>query len=434
MICSIISIGTELSLGLIVNDNSRYIAEKVTDMGIECRYMLTTGDSIGEIVNVIRYGLKYSDVIIVNGGLGPTDDDITRKAVARALKLRLVRDKSLDGASFKFLREKRNKSITERLLRQSYIPKGAYPIKPVLGSASGFRITLSSGKILFCIPGVPKEMRSMFEEDVMPFLKEKMEEISLKGSGLKIRRSVLLATDISETETEEKIKDVASDARKNDVRMGITVNPGLVKIILLAKAKDIKEADRNLRKIEENISKKLGSCFYGKDNSLISDNLKEAIKRTGSNLTLSTAESITGGLASSTVTDTPGSSEFFLGGVVSYSEFSKTRLLGVDKEILNRYGAVSREVCLEMAKKAKEIFKSDYSLSVTGFAGPEKENEKAGLVYCCILGPDHYEKVYEKIFHGSRCEVKFRVVQFILNELRVTINEKYLKKRTDGDR
>lgn len=434
MICSIISIGTELSLGLIVNDNSRYIAEKVTDTGMECRYMFTTGDSAGEIVNVIRYGLKYSDVIVVNGGLGPTDDDITRKAVARALKLKLVRDKSLDEASFKFLKEKRNKKITERLLRQSYIPEGAYPIKPRIGSASGFRISTGSGKILFCIPGVPKEMRSMLEEDVMPFLKEKMEEMSLKGSGLKIRRSVLLATDISETETEEKIKNIAADAGKNNVRMGITINPGLVKIILLAKAKDIKEADRNLRKIEEKISEKLGSCFYGRDNSLISDNLKEAIKKTGSNLTLSTAESMTGGLVSSIITDTPGSSEFFLGGVVSYSDFSKIRLLSVGKNILNRYGAVSREVCLEMAKQVKEIFKSDYSLSVTGFAGPEKENEKAGLVYCCILGPDHYEKTYEKVFHGGRGEVKFRAVQFIVNELRVTINEKYLKKRPDGSR
>lgn len=433
MICSIISIGTELNLGLIVNNNSRYIAEKFTDMGMECRYMLTTGDNAAEIVNVIKYGLKYSDVIIVNGGLGPTDDDITRKAVARALKLRLIRDKSLDEASFKFLREKRNKKITERLLRQSYIPEGAYPIKPVLGSASGFRITLNNGKILFCIPGVPKEMRSMLEGDVIPFLKEKIEEASLKGSGLKIRRSVLLATDISETETEEKIKDIVADASKNNVRMGITVNPGLVKIILLAKAKDTKEADGNLKKIEKKISEKLGSCFYGKDNSLISDNLKEAIKRADSGLTLSTAESMTGGLVSSIITDTPGSSEFFLGGIVCYSNFSKTRLLSVDKKILDRYGAVSQEVCLEMAKKVKEIFNSDYSLSITGFAGPEKENEGTGLVYCCILGPDHYGKVYEKVFHGSRCEVKFRAVQFIVNELRVAINKKFLKKRPDGD-
>lgn len=429
MICSIISIGTELSLGLILNDNSRYIAERVTDIGIECRYMYTVRDSTEEIVNVIKQSFKYSDVIIINGGLGPTDDDITREAVARVLKLKLVRDKNLDETSLKFKRKIKNRKIMERLLRQSYIPEGSFPIKPELGSASGFRIISDNGKILFCIPGVPKEMRSMFEEAVVPFLKEKIKGEGLKEGELKIRKSTLLTTGISETEIEEKTKGILREAEEINVQIGITANPGLIKIILVAKARDIIEADRNLKKIEDKISRKLGNCFYGKDNSLISDNLKEVIKRAGGNLTVSTAESITGGLISSIITDTPGSSEFFLGGIVSYSDYSKIKLLNVDRSILKKYGAVSREVCLEMAKKVKGIFKSDYSLSVTGYAGPEAEDKKVGLVYCCILGPDHYEKIYEKVFYGNRYEVKFRVAQFILNELRMSINDKHLKKR-----
>ncbi len=423
MICSIISIGTELSLGLIFNENSKYIAERVTDMGLECKYMFTVRDSVEEIVNVLKQSLRYSDLIIVNGGLGPTDDDITRKAVAQVLKLKLIRDKSLDETSLKFIRKIKNKRITERLLRQSYIPEGSFPIKPKIGSASGFRAMLGNRKIIFCIPGVPKEMRSMFKEDIEPFLKKKIEK-DLKEKGLKIKKSILLTTDISETEIEEKVKEIVDEAKEINVQIGITANPGLTKIMLVAKAMDVIKAGENLRKIEKKILNKLGSCFYGKDNSLISDNLKETIKKTGSNLTISTAESVTGGLISSILTDTPGSSEFFLGGIVSYSNYSKVKLLNVDKSILEKYGAVSREVCIEMAKKVKRIFNSDYSLSVTGYAGPEAENKKIGLVYCCILGPDCYEKIYEKFFQGTRSEIKFRTAQFILNELRKSINER----------
>jgi len=432
MDCSIISIGTELTLGLILNENSRYIAERLADIGLECKYMFTVRDNAAEIMNVVEQGLKYSDVIIINGGLGPTDDDITRGAVSEVLKKRLIRDEKLDKTSLKFKKKVKDKNITERLLRQSYIPEGSFPIKPKIGSASGFRIMLDNGKVLFCIPGVPKEMKSMFEESIVPFLERKVKEEGLERNGLILRKSTLLTTDISETEIEEKIKKIMVEARKINVEVGIIANPGLIKIILLAKGRDVIEADRNLRKIEDKISKKLGNYFYGKDDSIISDSLKEVIKKvnkkTGSKLSISTAESITGGLISSMITDTPGSSDFFLGGIVSYSDFSKMKLLNVDRIVLKKYGAVSRKVCIEMAENAKNIFNSDYSVSVTGYAGPEAKDKKVGLVYCCITGPERYKKTYKRIFSGNRCEIKFRVAQFILNELRITINERYLKE------
>jgi nicotinamide-nucleotide amidase len=426
---SIISIGTELNLGLILNENSKYIAERITELGIECRYMFTVSDDPGEISNVLKQSLKYSDLIIISGGLGPTDDDVTRSAVASALNLKLIRDRSLDSTSLKFVRKSRSKKITERLLRQSYIPEGSFPIRPELGSASGFRVELNKSKIIFCIPGVPKEMRSMFEKDIMPFLKERIKSKDLKGNMFKIKKSTLLTTDISETEVEEKIKEITYEAKKSNVQIGITAGPGLTKIILVAKSHDSLEADQNLKKIEEKISGKLGNYFYGKDDTLISDNLKETIAKIGGNLTISTAESITGGLISSIITDTPGSSKFFLGGIVSYSNYSKVKLLNIDENILNKYGAVSREVCLNMARKVREAFNSDYSVSVTGYAGPEAENKRVGLVYCCVLGPGGYERVFEKNFPGSRGEIKFRTAQFILNELRAAINKRISKGR-----
>ncbi len=427
MNCSIISIGTELNLGLILNRNSKYIAERITDLGIECRYMFTVSDKAGDISKILKQSLKYSDLIIISGGLGPTDDDITRNVVASVLNLKLVRDKSLDSSSLKFIKRIKNKKINERLLRQSYIPENSFPIRPRVGSASGFGIQLGSGKIIFCVPGVPKEARSMFDCDIIPLLEDIIKRTNIKTSKLKLKKSTLLTTDLSETEIEEKIKDVVGMAAKIGVKVGITAEPGLIKIIIVAKSEDSDKADKNLKIIEDEICSKLGNYFYGKNNTLISDNLKEAIAKIGDGLTVCTAESITGGLISSIITDTPGSSRFFLGGIVSYSNYSKVKLLDIDEGNLKKYGAVSRAVCLNMAKKAREIFESDYAISVTGFAGPEAERRKLGLVYCCVLGPDNYEKVFKKRFMGSRQEIKFRTTQFVLNELRTAIN-----KREDG--
>jgi nicotinamide-nucleotide amidase len=422
MKCSIISIGTELNLGLILNRNSKYIAERMADLGLECRFMFTVSDKTDDISRVLKHSLQESDLIVISGGLGPTDDDITRGAVASVLGLELVRDRSLDQSSLKFIKKTKNKKIHKRLLRQSYIPKDSFPIKPRVGSASGFRIQLDGGKIIFCLPGVPKEVRSMFECDVIPFLKEMIKKRHIDTGRLKLRKTTLLTTDISETEIEEKIKNVVSRAEKIGVKIGITADPGLIKIIIVARSADSREADKKLKIIEDDVCNKLGNYFYGKNNTLISDNLKEAIAKMGENLTVCTAESITGGLISSAITDTPGSSKFFLGGIVSYSDYSKRKLLDIDKDTLKRQGAVSRIVCINMARRAKEIFKSDYAVSVTGFAGPEAEDRKLGLVYCCVLGPDGYQKIFKKRFLGSRQEIKFRTAQFVLNELRSAIN------------
>jgi nicotinamide-nucleotide amidase len=424
MNCSIISIGTELNLGLILNRNSKYIAERITDLGIECRYMFTVSDKIDDISKILKQSLKYSDLIIISGGLGPTDDYITREAVASVLNLKLVRDKSLDKSSLKSIKKTKNKKINERLLRQSYIPENSFPIEPRVGSASGFGMKMDKGKIIICVPGVPKEVRSMFDCDVIPFLEDIIKRKNTKTGKLKLKKTTLLTTDISETEIEEKIKDVVSMAEKIGIKVGITADPGLIKIIIVAKSEDSGEADKNLKIVEGEICSKLGNHFYGKNNTLISDNLKEAIAKMSNDLTICTAESITGGLISSIITDTPGSSRFFLGGIVSYSNYSKTKLLDIGEDILKRYGAVSRTVCLNMAKKAREIFKSDYAVSVTGFAGPEAEGRKLGLVYCCVLGPGNYEKVFKKRFAGSRQEIKFRTTQFVLNELRAAINKR----------
>ena len=421
MNCSIISIGTELNLGLITNTNSKYIAERLSELGIECNYMFTVSDRVDDISNVLKLGIRFSDIIIISGGLGPTDDDLTREAVAAATGVQMVRNKKLDESSLKFIRTKRTAEINERLLRQSYIPEGSIPIIPLIGSASGFRIGAAGGKYIFSIPGVPKEMRSMFENDIIPFLSDLIEKVGNKSNIMKLKKATLLTTDISETEIEEKIKDLVLDAKNSGIDIGITATPGLIKIILVEKSGSKNRSGKGLKYFESEISGRMGNYLYGRDDNIISDNLKTVIEKAGKNITISTAESITGGLISSIITDTPGSSNFFLGGIVSYSIFSKEKILNINKRLIEQKGVVSMEVCREMALNAKSMFKSDYSIAVTGFAGPEHEKGELGLVYCCITGPGDYIKVFEKKFLGTRAEIKFRTVQFVLNELRNAI-------------
>jgi nicotinamide-nucleotide amidase len=420
--CSILTIGTELTLGLILNQNSQYIAERIAELGLECSLVMTVGDRSEDIENGLKYALSHSNSVIISGGLGPTDDDLTRNAVAGALGLKLVKNDKLDNTSLRFVRKKKTPEIRKRLLRQSYIPEGSIPIVPLLGSASGFRVELKPDeKYVFCIPGVPKEMKSMMDNDVLPFLSEMINNKQINKKLAGIRKSTLLTTDISETEIEEKIKDITIQAGNLGIDIGITASPGLIKIILISRSSDDKTAEKNLKEIEGKISSKIGSALYGKNESLISDNLKDAISKTGKDITISTAESITGGLISSIITDTPGSSNFFRGGIISYSNFAKENILKINREIIERNGAVSPAVCLAMAEEAKRIFRSDYALSVTGYAGPDYEDDRLGQVYCSILGPDGFKVVYERKFLGSRTEIKFRTTQFVLNKLRNAI-------------
>ncbi len=422
---SIISVGTELILGLVINTNSKYIAEYLTEIGLECSFMYTAGDKQDELSIVLKESLKHSDIIIISGGLGPTDDDITRDAVASALHLKLVRDRSLDETSLKFLKRVKLKGIHNSLLRQSYIPGGSKSIKPRIGSASGFMINLDGKhKWIFCMPGVPKEMEDMLKFDVAPYIKKIVKDNKEKCEDVFLKKIVLMTTDISESEIETRIKKVSQDARKINIDTCITATPGLIKIILVSKSKSIDDCNKNLRIIEQRVNDLLGEYIYGSGDNLISDRLKEVIIKKERKITISVAESITGGLISSIITDTPGSSDFFMGSVVSYSDFAKNKLLNIRDDILTKKGSVSKEVCIDMAINVKEIFNSDFAVGVTGFAGPgtAEDSKKVGLVFCGIVGPDGYRQVFEKNFIGSRSEIKFRTAQFVLNKLRIAID------------
>jgi len=433
---SCVSIGTELNLGLILNTNSKYITEMLTELGLECNYMLTVRDDCGDIENALKEAISHSEVIVVSGGLGPTDDDLTRVAVAKALNKDLVKDESLDQTSLRFLKWLQNKSIEGTLKRQSFIPEGSIPIKPRIGSASGFIIKIGPdyskeaagcSKWVFSIPGVPKEMKDMLDNDVIPFLKGMIDlpaQVGGKTGREFLKKKILLTTDISESEMEFRIKDAKQHAKDLKVEIGVTANPGLIKIMLLAKSCDKKECDSNLKLIEKKIREVIGENIYGAGNDIMADSIREAIKKKGSKITISVAESVTGGLISSLLTDTGGSSEFFTGSIVSYSTGAKEEVLNIMDDLIVQKGVVSPDVCLEMAQNVKRLFHSDFAVGTTGIAGPKscEKDKKIGLVYCCLIGPNGISEVYEKNFIGTRTEIKFRTAQFILNRLRLAIN------------
>lgn len=413
-------IGTELNLGLVLNTNASYISGKMAENGIECNLIVTIEDNEDDIKNALNYSMSQSDLIIISGGLGPTDDDITRAAVANTLGIKLYKDDSLDRTSLRFIKKILTEDLRSRLLRQSYVPEGSVPIIPEIGSASGFMINLKN-KWIFSIPGVPKEMKDMFDKKVLPMLTD----LSLDSSknALKIKRKILLTTGISESEIEENIKDIYADCENIGVKIGITASPGLIKLIIISKAAADAVNEHNIKIISSKIRKKIDGFIYGENEDRVAESLKKSILSLDKKITISTAESVTGGLISSMIADVAGSSEYFAGGIISYSDESKINILNVEKEDIRKHGAVSREVCIKMALSVKKIFDSDYSISVTGFAGPtaDEKGKDVGTVFSCLAGPGGKINVFENKFIGTRTEIKFRISQFVLNMLRKEI-------------
>ena len=420
---AIICIGTELNLGLVINTNATYIAQKLSEIGIESNLILSVKDLKGDIKKAIDFSLNNSDIVIISGGLGPTEDDITREAVAEYFSLKLIKKDFLDKTSLHFIKKEISHTIREKLLKQSFIPERARAIIPNIGSASGFEIFFKEkNKWLFSIPGVPKEMKDMMDSSVIKSIKDVLKPRQIND--IKLLKKILLTTGISESEIEEKISDIYELAAGLNVEIGITASPGVIRLIIVSKSVSEKVNIENVGKIKDMLLKRLGEFIYGEENMLISESLKEAISKSSKReLSISAAESMTGGLISEMITDVSGSSQYFKGSVISYSDFSKIKLLGIEEKLINTHGAVSEEVCRAMALNSKKLFCSDYSVSISGFAGPEadKDLKNVGLTFIGVAMPDETVKVFKLRFIGTRTEIKYRASQFALNQLRLQI-------------
>ncbi len=420
----VISTGTELILGKIADTNAQFIAKELTDIGIELNYVTVVGDNLLNLTNAIKNSLKRAKLIIITGGLGPTSDDLTAKAVANALGEKLVRNDVAKENMLQYFKyrgftlDKKNnehKKLLQQQLKQCMLPQSSKVIKNDIGTASGFYIE-NEGKHLFVMPGVPSEMKYMFTHYVKKMILKAQKDYPKKS----IHIRTLKVFGIPEAVIENKIKSIFG--KNINPFYTTTVDKFETKINIVAKSRDKEKAVKLIVPYEKAVLNVFKDDIFGFDDDLIEEAVVRMCKE--NKITLSTAESVTGGLIGKKITDIAGSSEIFLGGVVSYSNESKNKILKVKEGTLTEFGAVSEQTAKEMAIGVKEIFNSDYSISTTGIAGPSggTDRKPVGLVYICVSTPiETYVEKY--IIKKERQEIREITANIALNILRKKIVE-----------
>ncbi|MCX8093088.1 MAG: competence/damage-inducible protein A [Candidatus Goldbacteria bacterium] len=407
MNAEIITIGTELLLGQILDTNSLYLSKKLAEIGINLYYKTSVGDNITRIKETLSIAANRSDLIIITGGLGPTVDDVTRDAIAEWTGKKLLLDNEVLHRIEQFFKN-RNIKMPENNKLQAYLPEGALILENKVGTAPGFILEHNS-RIIACVPGVPAEMKPMIETGLIPYLIEKYGA----GKFLILSKRIKL-TGIPESLIDEKIKDIFIESKNPTV--AILAHQTEIEIRLTAKAENKEQAISLIENLKREIYNRLSDNIFGEDDETLEE--KVAILLKDKKLTIATAESCTAGLLSYRLTNIPGSSLYFLGGVNTYSNESKINLLGVKEETIKKYGAVSEECARQMAQKCREKFGSDIAIAISGIAGPDggTVEKPVGLVYMAIDFKGDI-KIFKFNFGGLRDVVRARASQMALFEL-----------------
>lgn len=393
MRAEIICIGTELLLGQIVDTNAAYLAKELAELGIDLYHKSTVGDNLERIIATLGQAWKRSDLLILSGGLGPTQDDLTREAVAGLLDEELeFNSEAWDQVRAYF--EKTGRPLSENNRRQAMFPRSGRVIPNRLGTAPAMLVEKDK-HILITLPGVPSELKGLWEDSFKPYLRE---ELQRRGKSVLTSLFVRMVG-IGEGAMEEKIIDLIQG--QTNPTIAPYASRGEVALRITAKS-DSEEYNRALIKgTLDLITERLGPYIYGYDQDNLETVIGRMLKTKGWRLGL--AESCTGGLIGHRVTNVPGSSDYYLGGVNSYSNQLKMDLLGVAETTLALYGAVSPETAAAMAEGIKKITGADVGLAVTGIAGPGggSEAKPVGLVYLAVALPDRTE-VERRIFPFDR--------------------------------
>ncbi|SMC26190.1 nicotinamide-nucleotide amidase [Clostridium acidisoli DSM 12555] len=415
MRAEILSVGTELLLGDILNTNAQYIARELANIGVNVFYQTVVGDNPERLKNAYNIAVNRSDIVITTGGLGPTKDDLTKEIAAEYFNKKLLLDeKSLEEMMGFF--KKINRVPTENNKKQAYFPEGCIIIENHNGTAPGCIIE-DGGKIAALLPGPPKEMKPMFQESIIPYLK-KFQDGTLVSKVLRVSGIGESSVDkeIGHIIDRQKNPTVAPYAKDNEVHLRVT-----------AKGKNEEEARKLIIPVEKEIREVLGDInVYGVDEESIEEVIAKMLIE--NNLTIGTAESCTGGFVAGKLIDYPGISKVFLEGAVTYSNEAKMKRLGVKESTLNKFGAVSGECAAEMAQGIARTAGTSIGISTTGIAGPGggSEEKPVGLVY---VGIYMFGKVITRKlnFAGSRQKVRDRATFTILDLLRREL-VKYLEK------
>lgn len=403
----IVTIGTELLLGQIIDTNSAYIGEKLASIGINVYRKTSIGDNETRLEECLREVLTRVDVVIATGGLGPTVDDVTKKVACKIFKKRLILNEIL-LEKVKNIFKQRNIEMPESNVSQALVPQGIEIIDNNVGTAVGL-IFNEGNKILVILPGVPGEMKPMFEEGVIPYLRK-----NLKIENVIVSR-VLKVWGLSESAVDEKIFDLF--VKLSNPTIALLASFSEIKIRITAKANDEKCALTMISEVESQIKDRLGKYIFGKDDETMEKVVGILLVMRES--TVSVAESCTGGLISHKLTNVPGSSKYFERGVVVYSNEAKVKLLNVPENLIKIYGAVSKEVAKSMAENIRKISNATIGLSCTGIAGPDGGSIEKPLGLVCISLATSQETITEEHrFMGKREIIKERASLSTLDLLR----------------
>lgn len=375
MTCAILSIGTEITRGELVDTNAAWLAASLTDLGFEVLEHCTVDDDEARIVAALERLAKTARVIVSTGGLGPTTDDLTTAAVAKALGVPLERDEgSLDQIRRRF--DKLGRAMSASNAKQADFPKGASVLANPIGTAPGFEVTLPGerGARAFFMPGVPREMQRMFDEQVTPRIRElspnDSHQIRFRTFGL------------PESVVGERLAGI--EAQHPGVVIGYRAHFPEIEVKVLARAKDKSEAHELATRAAAEVRTRLADVVYGEGDDTFAGVVGRALRTRG--WTLAIAESCTGGLVGHLLTREPGASDFLVLDAVTYANSAKQAVLGVDEDALRGHGAVSSEVATGMAEGARRVSGADVALSITGIAGPTggTDTKPVGLVYLAL--------------------------------------------------
>lgn len=409
MTAELISVGTEILLGNIVNTNAAYLSEQCALLGLSVYYQTVVGDNEQRLSQAIETALERSDVIILSGGLGPTADDLTKETAAKVCGKKLVMDEHSKERIAQFFRNTGAKKITDNNWKQAMVPEGCIVVDNHNGTAPGIIIEVN-GKAVILLPGPPGELKPMFEKDIFPYLHSRQPET--------ICSVMVKICGIGESTVETQIRDLI-DGQTNPT-IAPYAKTGEVHLRVTAKAEDEKEAKKLLKPMVKELKNRFGSNIYTTDENV---SLEEAVLSMlrERELTLTTAESVTGGMLAARLTNVPGASDVFKQGFVTYCNRAKRKLLDVKKNTLKDYGAVSEKTAKEMAKNGMFATGSDVCVSLTGLAGPGTEEDKpVGLVY---IACSYNNKTTVQEFHlnGERAKIRESAVVKALTMLRECI-------------
>lgn len=408
MKAEIITVGTEILLGDILNTNCRYLSRELAAMGIEIYYQITVGDNEERLLKTLEESLNRSDIVICTGGLGPTEDDITKEVCAKYFGYKLELHKpSLDAMIERF--KHMNRVPTKNNEKQAYFPKEAYILKNDNGTAPGC-IMEKEGKMIVVLPGPPKEMESMFENYVKPYLSKLTDDV--------IESEVLRIIGVGESKVENDILDII-DSQTNPT-IATYAKGYECTLRITAKAKSVEEAKELIKPMSDEMKRRFGQSLYATGETSIEEVVAKMLVE--NNLKIAVAESCTGGMVSASLINYPGISSVFMEGCVTYSNEAKMKSLGVKKETLDVYGAVSDNCAKEMASGVAARYNTNVGIATTGIAGPGggTDEKPVGLVYFGIyINGKVITKKY--VFNGDRQGVRERATRTILNDLRLEL-------------